>query len=93
MATMMTIENHATIEHEEGDACPVHGREHRKTYNFGSTMTCVTEVCTFRGCGCAVAIQHDPIGINDAYVTYHNSYESAAGVGKLAAKMAAAKYR
>lgn len=76
-----------------GDACPVHGTPHRKIYTFGSTMTAETEVCTFRGCQCAVSISHDPVGTYPSIAKWNSSYSNAAGHGKLNAMMWAAKLR
>ena len=67
----------------EGDPCPVHGTPSRKLYTFGSSMSCETDVCTFRGCACAVSISHDPVGVLDSVIKYHSSYRSAAGTGRL----------
>ncbi len=79
--------------HEEGDPCPVHNKPHRKIYTFGSTMTGETDVCTFRGCGCAVSIKHDPVGTYPASIMYHDHFGSASGRGRLHAQLCAAKYR
>lgn len=87
--------NHSLLTNYcEGESlCPVHQTSHRKTYTFGSTLSAETDVVTFRGCKCAVAIAHDPVGTYPSRVTYHTSYESAAGLGRLRAMDAAAKYR
>lgn len=77
---------------DDGDPCPVHGSPHRKIYMFGSTMSGETEVCTFRGCKCAVSIKHSPAGFGSSAM-YHTSYDEAAGRGKLHAMEMAAKYR
>lgn len=87
------MKDHTTVEWNESDTCPVHGTEHRKTYTFGSSMSAETEVCVFRGCRCAVALRHDPVGTYQSVATYHTSYDSASGVGRLHALEAAAKYR
>ena len=76
-----------------GDDCPVHGTTFKKSYTFGSTMTAETEVCTFAGCRCAVAISHDPVGTYPGVAKYCESYGSAAGRGTLNAKLWAAKLR
>ncbi len=78
---------------DPGGPCPVHDTPHRKIYTFGSSMSGETEVCTFRGCRCAVSIKHDPIGTYPASVMYHTSYGSASGRGRLHAMEMAAKYR
>ena len=93
MQTASQIAEHTRIEFYEGDACPVHGTEHKKTYHFGSTMSAETDVCVFRGCQCAVAIRHDPVGTLNSTPTYHTSYGAASGVGRLHAMDSAAKYR
>lgn len=86
--------NHTVVDGwYEGDECPVHGTEHRKTYTFGSTMSAETSVCTFTGCRCAMAVSHDPVGTYPSVAKYHDSYAGATGQGKLHAAMAAAKYR
>lgn len=76
----------------DGDDCPKHGTPHRKVYTYGSTMSGETEVCTFRGCGCAVSISHDPVG-GPSSAQYHETFDHAAGRGRLHAMMMAAKYR
>lgn len=93
MVAQHTIRQHETIEFTEGDVCPNHGNAHKKTYTFGSSMSGETDVCVFRGCRCAVAICHDPVGTYQASAHYHGSYESAAGQGRLYAMLCAAKYR
>lgn len=85
--------NWEAIDHEQGDDCPAHGTPRRKIYTYGSTMTGETEVCTFRGCRCAVSIKHDPAGTYDASVMYHDNFADAAGRGRLHAMECAAKYR
>jgi hypothetical protein len=80
-------------DHAEGNPCPVHGTPHRKIYTYGSTMTGETDVCTFRGCGCAVSIKHDPVGTYPASIMYHDNFDSASGRGRLHAQLCAAKYR
>jgi hypothetical protein len=93
MKTATAISEHTRIEFFEGDCCPVHENAHKKTYHFGSSMSAETDVCVFRGCGCAVAIRHDPIGTLKSTATYHETYGNASGVGRLHAMEAAAKYR
>lgn len=88
-----TLQQTNVLEFSEGDACPKHGTEHKKTYTFGSSMSAETDVCVFRGCRCAVAIQHDPIGVLPSVAKLCDSYDDAHGVGRLHAMMAAAKYR
>jgi hypothetical protein len=82
-----------TVDFVEGDTCPEHGTSHKKTYTFGSSMSAETNVCVFKGCRCAVAIQHDPVGTYPSVATLCDSYDSASGVGRLHAMQAAAKYR
>jgi hypothetical protein len=84
---------HADVEYECGDTCPVHGSAYKKTYMFGSTMSAETEVSIFDGCKCAIAERHDPVGTYVSKITYHSSYNAAYGVAKLHAEMAKAKYR
>jgi hypothetical protein len=74
-----------------GDNCPVHNMPHRKIYTFGSPMSGETEVCTFRGCRCAVSIVFDGFGGGSAM--YHTSYDEASGRGSLNAQLCAVKYR
>ena len=78
---------------DAGDACPAHNTPHRRIYTFGSTMSGETEVCTFKGCQCAISIKHDPVGTYDASVMYHDNFSDASGRGKLHAMECAAKYR
>ena len=85
--------NYDTIDWAEGDTCPVHDTPHKKTYTFGSTMSAETDVCTFRGCRCAVAIKHDPVGTYQAVATYCIDYDTASSIGRLHAMQAAVKYR
>ena len=87
--------DHDTIkEFDEGDVCPNHvNSHHKKTYEFGSTMSAQTDVCVFDRCKCAVSISRDPIGILPSVARYHTSYNNASGVGRLRALDAAAKYR
>jgi hypothetical protein len=88
------LENYAVVEEfSEGDACPVHGTKHRKTYTFGSTMSAETEACTFTGCRCTVAIKHDPCGCLPSEAVYCEDFDTARGIGKLRAMDAAIKYR
>ena len=86
------MQDFQTIDHEDGDPCPVHNTPHRKIYTFGSTMSADTDVCTFRGCDCAVSIKHDPLGFYPPAIAYHTSYDHAAGRGRLHAMQAAVKY-
>ena len=79
--------------YDAGDPCPVHGTPHRKTYTFGSTLSGETDVSMFRGCQCATAIRHDPVGTLRSTASYHTSYAGAAGVGTLHKMEMAAKYR
>ena len=88
-----SLKDHDRVDYCEGDACPEHGTECKKSYTFGSTMSAETDVCVFRGCGCAVAIRHDPVGTLKSVATWHTSYNNASGVGRLHAMEAAAKYR
>lgn len=89
-----TIKAYDTVESfAAGDNCPAHNTEHRKIYTFGSSMSAETEVCTFKGCRCAVAVKHDPVGTYASVATYHESYDSAAGSGKLRSAWAKAYYR
>lgn len=81
------------IDHEDGDPCPVHDTPHRKIYTYGSTMSGETDVCTFRGCGCAVSIKHDPMGTYPPSIAYHTTFAVASGRGRLHAMRMAAKYR
>jgi len=82
------------VEFDELDGrCPVHGTPHRKTYTYGSTMSAETEVFTFRGCRCAVSVRHDPVGTYPPVVQHHQTFNDAAGTGRLHAMLAAAKYR
>lgn len=81
--TLTNLENMTGSDFEAGDACPVHGTPHRKVYTFGSSMSTETEVCTFKGCRCAVAVRHDCCGVLQFDPIYCTSYESAAGVGIL----------
>jgi len=92
MKTLIQLDENARVD-EFDDCCPVHGGGIKKTYTFGSTMSAETDVSVFRGCQCAVAVRHDPIGILRSAASYHKSFNSASGVGKLHAAMAAAKYR
>lgn len=86
--------NDATQIEWNEETCPAHNdSHHKKTYTFGSTMSAETEVHVFRSCRCAVAVAHDPVGTYDARVTYHTSFNSASGTGRLRSAMAAAKYR
>jgi hypothetical protein len=88
------MNEHDTVESfDVGDACPVHRSPFKKRYTFGSTLSAETDVCVFKGCRCAVAVSHDPVGILRSVATYHASYDSASGVGRLRAMDAAAKYR
>ena len=77
----------------EGDPCPIHGTDHKKTYTFGSSMSAETSVCVFKGCRCAVSVAHDPIGVLPATVRLHESYSDATGVGRIRAMDWAAKLR
>lgn len=70
---------------DDDSACPQHNTPLRKVYTFGSCYSAETLVSTFKGCKCAVAEQHDPIGILPTVVTYHDNFASAGGVGKLRA--------
>jgi hypothetical protein len=89
-----SIKDHAEIEfNEHPHTCPVHGTAHRKTYTYGSTMSAETDVVTFVGCGCAVSISHDPVGTYPSLARYHKTFAGAAGLGRLRAMDAAAKYR
>ena len=72
------------------DKCPVHGTEHKKMYTFGSSMSGETEVHTYKGCQCAVAVRH---GLFESATTYHTSYNGAAGRGIFHREMTKAKYR
>ena len=76
-----------------GDRCPCHATPFKKIYTFGSSMTAETEVTVFRGCRCAVAVRHDPIGVLRSTATLCASYSEASGVGRLHAMEAAARYR
>ncbi|KKN16589.1 hypothetical protein LCGC14_0974290 [marine sediment metagenome] len=88
------MKDFTTLDHHDtGDPCPVHDTPYRKVYTFGSQMSGETEVCTFRGCRCAVSIKHDPVGTYPASIAYHTSYNSASGRGRLHAMEMAAKYR
>lgn len=87
------MKDHDRIDHEPGDACPEHGTPHRKIYTFGSTMSAETEVCTFKGCRCAVSVKHDPLGTYPPAIAYHTTFASASGRGRLHAALMAAKYR
>lgn len=88
-----TMNDHTKLSHHEpGSPCPQHNTPHREIYDFGSTMSGQTEVCTFRGCKCAVSIKHDPVGTYPASAMYHTSYNSASGRARLHAQMMAAKY-
>ncbi len=69
----------------DGDPCPVHGTAFRKLYTFGSSMTAETDVCTFHGCRCAVAIPHDPVGTLHLSAVYCRTYDAAAGIGRMRA--------
>lgn len=84
--------NLATIESYE-DCCPVHGGPVKREYTYGSDYSARTDVCVFEGCRCAVAVAHDPIGVLPASYTYCTDFDSAAGIGRLRAASAAAKYR
>jgi hypothetical protein len=88
------VKDHTTIDFDEGnDRCPVHGSNIRKRYDFGSSMSAETEVFVFKGCRCAIAVRHDPVGTLRSVATYHTNYDSASGVGRLHALEAIAKYR
>ena len=78
---------------DPGDPCPVHDTDHRKIYVFGSTMTGETEVCTFRGCRCAVSVTHDPVGTYHSAAMYHTRFSEAEGRGCLHRDLCAVKYR
>lgn len=93
MQAKMKLKNHDRVDYYEAEECPVHDTPHKKTYTFGSTMSAETDVCVFRGCKCAVAIRHDPVGTLEAVATWHTTYNDATGVAKLHAMLAAAKYR
>ena len=56
-------------------------------------MSAETDVCTFRGCRCAVAIKHDPVGTYQSVAVYCIDYDTASGIGRLHSMQAAAKYR
>jgi len=86
------VKDYGAIEHEPGSPCPVHGTPHSRIYTFGSSMSGETEVCTFRGCRCAVSIKHDPIGTYPPSVRYHATYAAAAGRGRLHAAEMAVRY-
>ncbi len=84
--TTSTLHDLDNIEYREpGDPCPVHKTEFRKMYTFGSTMSAETEVCTFKGCRCAVLLAHHPAGC-ETVARYHTVFNSASGVGRLRAE-------
>ncbi|MGA2068323.1 MAG: hypothetical protein ABSG86_25345 [Thermoguttaceae bacterium] len=89
------LADHQEIPWSEDKAmrCPVHGGAFRKIYTYGSTMSAETDVVAFRGCGCAVSIAHDPVGTYPSVARYHRAFAGAAGLGRLRAMDAAAKYR
>lgn len=78
---------------DDDSTCPVHKTAIRKVYTFGSRRSAETEVCVFKGCKCAVAIWHDPIGGILTKATYHTTFASAGGVGKLRASDWAVKLK
>lgn len=86
------IEYDAVEDYVDGDPCPVHETPFRKAYTYGSTMTAETEVCVFRGCGCAIRISHDSRAFQ-AVPKYHGNFDEAAGNGRLNAMIGAAMYR
>ena len=90
---MPNLDNHSAVEHDLGDPCPAHNTPHRKIYTYGSTLSAETEVCTFRGCKCAVSVRHDPVGTYPAAANYHTTFGAAEGQGRLHAALATAKYR
>jgi len=77
-------------DYDEGDRCPVHGCPVKKIYDFG--MYRYAEVAVFKGCRCAVATRHDPVGILDSAVTYHTHWGSAEGQARLHTEMMKVKY-
>ena len=84
------VELHNFEECDE-TTCPRHGGKLRKIYRYGSSMSAETDLFTFYGCNCSVAIRHDPVGTYPSTATYYTTF--ADGVGRLHAKLAAAKYR
>ena len=93
MTSTKTIESYDELQDfDAGDDCPAHRTPHRKIYTFGSTMSGETEVCTFKGCKCAVSIKHHPAGF-DSSAMYHDNFNDASGRGRLHAMECAAKYR
>lgn len=80
----------ADFEENDDAKCPCHGGKLRKIYRYGSTMTAETDLFTFYGCGCSVAIRHDPVGTYPSVATYHDHF--ASGVGRFHAMRAADKY-
>lgn len=88
------LKNHDHVDgYGDGDACPRHDSESKKTYTFGSTMSAETTVTVFHGCKCAVAVRHDPVGTYQSVASYHTNYNDATGVAHLHAQGASAKYR
>ena len=79
------------IESIYADACPVHGGDEKKSYEFGRYGD--AEVFVFVGCKCAVCERHDAGLTEDSTITYHGSYGGAEGVARLHCGMANVKYR
>lgn len=89
------MQNHTTMagsDFIDGDKCPVHGTPHRKVYTFGSGMTTETDVCTFRGCKCAVVLRHDCCGVLQFDPIYCTDFDTASGYGVLRREDARARF-
>jgi len=91
------MESHTKIDTHDfensGHKCPCHRTSFRKIYTHGSTMSAETDVYTFVGCQCAVAVRHDSGGFYPSVATYHKTYGEASGTGRLHAALTADKYR
>jgi hypothetical protein len=86
------VEYDAVEDYVDGDPCPVHETPFRKAYVYGSKMTIETEVCVFRGCGCAIRISENP-GAFQSVPKYHGNFDGAAGEGRFHAMQGAVKFR
>lgn len=75
-----------TMKGFDFDACPVHGVDLAKEYDFGMQDA---RVYKFE-CGCCACTIGDAL---DDDGTYHTDYASAAGRARLGSAIAAVKYR
>lgn len=73
-----------------GMKCPEHGTKVKKIYSYGKYRD--ADVYTFKGCKCAVAQQHDPVGQYQYQPTYTTSFDDAAAIAKFSKAVQGATY-